>query len=189
MYCTNLCSKTLSNCSCFRSNSSSGRTPWHEILNTIGSGFSRIQQTTASSKKPGVLGYAHRVRSCQKSRGRDTLVSEQSLVSQIHLLRKMVALVKTDFSSRWLLSCDVRWRGIIHTVFHQLRTYFNRICLRWSPKGRSTLSGDSNNTVWLTSDSDWISWREILNDNQLIQTRFQRENHSACENSKLTKAV
>ena len=44
-----LCKSTLSNWTIFRSNSSSGRTPWADILNRTGSGFSLMQQTIVSS--------------------------------------------------------------------------------------------------------------------------------------------
>ena len=50
---TDLWMRTLSKCSCFLSSSSSGRKPSAASLKITGSGFSRIQQTTASSNRPG----------------------------------------------------------------------------------------------------------------------------------------
>lgn len=94
-----LCNRTLSNCSCFRSSSSSGLTPWQEILNTTGSGFSRIQHTTASSKNPGVLGYAHTVKSYEKINKKYWQSAQGSLYIQffnwISCLAAMLEVVNT----------------------------------------------------------------------------------------------
>lgn len=131
IYRTNLCSKTLSNCNCLRSNSSSGRTPWQEILNTTGSGFSRIQHTTASSKKPGVFGYAHSARSCQQN-GEEILVNPRSRRSkhwfsfwlfQSSLFTSRISFTTMKFNVWFEKDSKLGFAQCIQQTFKQLHSF------------------------------------------------------------------